>query len=996
MKKRIPKNRPTRSLGAHKLISQIRDVNKRNLLRGYSSQLRLAGSDIAKIREKASIHDSAIIGSLLNGPHGLRYDTNNLVKRTSNEIFRLITFSPVPWRNEVAYTVGYLNSMSEIALEMLNKMRELIWLDNLDAEAALRCVLDLSKKYGASNYLSYKLAYIRTAKELSTTALDLITEIETEIGYRENASMHFSALENLSSKVSLFGVAQRRVSGLVGKVEDDFRKSISLSNFIPTPLDEGDVSGFLLRSTESSLLDTIYSVAVILNLQCRFAAVAAELKCALNSELREEILDYLTFAQREHSWAVVTDQYTSNDRSADISLNLYRISPAFLERKAFVRFRNNVDRIIGARLLGEIIGDRTYPDDSTPDEKAILLGNVASIIEGELPVPVDTFYRTYLFLKFIQDKTNFALLSDDDIKFVFENTLRLDVLLTEDEINTLYITASEENRSLIAVLALALYRAKSIDPDVDYDFRSDFIDYVNLKHSGSILDFINYLLEDSPDIAAYIVGSLDESTLEKMYTLVKNSSEASEIRAEILRAIGRRLNSIEFIIEADSISTRSALSKLQRYFDNSRMYVDSVAMKKWLDSNPTISTEQYRTLYPKIQALVSAVETDPGAEQNLIFLKIVDQNDFLLSQIAKDAFEQFCLNTEFGIQSYLGRRIRHNTLDGVTTDTVDSVFRKPEYNTFTTNSAMRRTAESWMVAYKQIIDGLRKDQLQFSPGGSLFNSNVDLEDSATKDNIRKLANSLRTIGAGELLNEMIIAFCWKQISPQLENAARYIRTTLLKEAHASIDKYFSGTFGVIESQIKAELREAVNSVLKKVADWFQVPQTGYISACVRELCQIILMEFNSSINFKFVGDALDKKFTGISVHRLYDCLAVLLKNAQKHGLPGSELLISANATQSNLESSLNVINVEISSQVSDSEFDRSKARIENAIESLETGKDMVTEGYTGIKKIKVITRASEGRHTVKCKFDSENKAITLGFSIHVEVPAKQSTLEEAL
>ena len=39
--------------------------------------------------------------------------------------------------------------------------------------------------------------------------------------------------------------------------------------------------------------------------------------------------------------------------------------------------------------------------------------------------------------------------------------------------------------------------------------------------------------------------------------------------------------------------------------------------------------------------------------------------DYILEEIAQIAFKQFCTNREFGIESYLGRRIRHNTLTGM-------------------------------------------------------------------------------------------------------------------------------------------------------------------------------------------------------------------------------------------------------------------------------------------------------------------------------------------
>ncbi|NVZ67077.1 hypothetical protein HX867_33735, partial [Pseudomonas gingeri] len=141
--------------------------------------------------------------------------------------------------------------VGEAAIQMLHIIKTLASIESMTSESALELLLDYSEKYGASNYLSYKLAYLRSSRELSSTSLNLVSQIEEEISHRGNAGFHFSALENLNSKISLFVVAKRRVSGLVGRVNGDFRKAISLSNFIPTPIDEKDIAGFLLRATES-------------------------------------------------------------------------------------------------------------------------------------------------------------------------------------------------------------------------------------------------------------------------------------------------------------------------------------------------------------------------------------------------------------------------------------------------------------------------------------------------------------------------------------------------------------------------------------------------------------------------------------------------------------------------------------------------------------------------------------------------------------------------
>lgn len=311
------------------------------------------------------------------------------------------------------------------------------------------------------------------------------------------------------------------------------------------------------------------------------------------------------------------------------------------------------------------------------------------------------------------------------------------------------------------------------------------------------------------------------------------------------------------------------------------------------------------------------------------------------------------------------------------------------------NPNMRRTVEAWMASYKSIIDKLRRDHLQFKSSSSLFKATLDLDDSTTKENVRKLSSTLRSAGGSELLNDLVIAFCWKQITPQLENAARFIKTTLLREANISIEKFFYGFYGAVEGQIKLELHEAVNEVFKKVADWFQVPRTGFISASVRDLCQIILIELNRQNSVEFLGDAVDVKYTGISVHRLYDCLAVLLQNAHKHGEDNTPILVNVCANRVGADSALDFLSIDITSTVAEEMYLKSKQRILTAIESAEAGIDMVTEGYTGIKKIKFITRISESIHTIRCDADDDTRELTLGFSMHTEITTEDVATDTA-
>ena len=966
------------------LISKVADKNKRNILRGYYAREHIGPDEIAILRANNSAHDNLILGAILKGPQGLSSRKSKIT--LSSEIYTIVKFPPLDWRGEACFTVGYLNSMEKEAVALVAKIKSLAFIENMASEECLEKLHELSAASGASNYLSYKLAYLKSTRDLSTECLNIIAKIEENFKHRESPGFHFSALENLSSKISLFQIARRRIGGLSAKVGNTFRSSISLSNFVPTPLGHNDIAGFLLRGAESSLIDTLYAVITLFNLESQFPEVCADLKSRLSTDLKLEIESLLSYCAREPSGSIVTDFYQSQNKDSEPSLDYYRVSSAFLERKKHALYRNQIDQVIGQRLLTDITQDpKRFPMEKLDDKELVTAPN-GSEIDVRLGFTLDSFYRTYLFLRFISDYANLITLETEEIKFIFENTLSLESLMLEDEIQALYLTAPKESKGLVAVLSLALFRKKSIDPDVDFEFRSDFISHVSSEHSGSILNFIQSLLSDSPSVANYIISSLDETTLEKMYTLVKNASQASIIRGEILREIGVKLNRIEYLIEADAIVTRSKVATLQQYFDTSRMYVDSVAMKKWLDSNPSVFTEQYRDLYPKMIAKLSSLKTNSTSELNpgVVLIEFQNSDEYLVGQMAKEAFEQFCLNDEFGIQSYLGRRIRHNTLHGVMTETVDAVFEKEQYRNLLLGITVRGIAHAWLSSYKALIEKLRKEQLQFKSHISLFNAKLDLQDATTKENIRQLASTLRSAGGAEVLNDLIIAFCWKQITPQLENASRYIKTTLLNEANNSIEQHFVRHSGPVENGLKADLRIAINEVFRKVASWFQVPQTGFISASVRELCQIIIPDLGrSDAQIAWFGPSLDKKYTGISVHRIYDCLAVLLQNAFRHGSEGHKVSVDMQASSIDF-TSLDYITVRVSSAVSRVEYLDSKARIETAIDAKESGADMVNEGYSGIKKIKFITRLNEGIHTV-CFIPSDDETfIAIEFSLRCE------------
>jgi hypothetical protein len=895
---------------------------------------------------------------------------------------------------EAAYTCGFLNAWPQDSIRAFETISVMSRLTEVNVADAIGALKKAAETWGASNYLILKISFVKEFFDLSEPEKRTLSDIDHLLSHSQSPMLQYTGLEMLKTRLSLFSVARRQTNIFNDYVDGDFRRFLSLSSLVATPISQEDCGKFLLRGAEASLIDAARHLWILTNLKERFPQVWQ----AVERNLSPAILQCLLRSHREVEQSRVPDLLAHSgplpenvEAEEGRSLLLYRLSIPFLEFPSLCSFRNDLDRVIGHRLIAPLIPDITEWYASSFDRLETLKqpdGVFDFAKHGQDKLPIDPFYRTYLFLRFIQDPRNLSRLSSEDVQFIFDNTMRLEMLILESELKTMHLNASDEARALISVLALALYRQKSSDPDIDFDFRAGLEDYIIKNFDSSIAKFIEDLAPSSPQVANYILYSLDEVTLQKMYQIIDSPLAAENARRDILTTVGIHLNQIEYIVEAEAIETRSKVAKLKSYFDASRMFVDSVAMRRWLSSNPSAFTEQYKEILPKMTARLTtskSIVSPSGNEAKIEILEIQSTDEFLVEKMATEAFREFCVNNEFGIESYLGRRIRHNTLQGVMTKSVDGVLQKPEYHPVIAGTPFGRALASWEAGFKVFVERMRKEFLQFRSEGrpnALFNSEIDPAETVTKRNLQQLVHTLRVSGS-EMLDELMVTFCWRQIAPQLELASRQIRVKMTQEMTQTVDHALQRFNGPEELKVKAALEDAITSVFAQVASWFQVPQTGFVPASISEICNIIDIEHGRSATpTVVVGELQPTKYFGISVHRLYDCLAVLLGNAFKHGRIGSEVTVKVD-TAPIQTTNLHFLNVAVRSTLPGEGEEACVDRVRSALNSSETGRDMVTEGYSGIKKVKFITRLNEGESTVSAEVDGD--AIELIFRLKAEV-----------
>lgn len=117
-------------------------------------------------------------------------------------------------------------------------------------------------------------------------------------------------------------------------------------------------------------MDTVYSVLIIFNLDNRLKSVRQELEKDLSSEFLEKLLSTIQTISSNTPENIITEYYISQNEEGLPTLNLYRASAAFLEHPKYAKYRNEIDRVIGVRLLSEIANTDTSTISTPLDDKS--------------------------------------------------------------------------------------------------------------------------------------------------------------------------------------------------------------------------------------------------------------------------------------------------------------------------------------------------------------------------------------------------------------------------------------------------------------------------------------------------------------------------------------------------------------------------------------------------------------------------------------------------
>ncbi|MER8930701.1 hypothetical protein [Mesorhizobium sp. M0859] len=973
--------------GAHvfQALQRIADVTSRNVVRGIISRNDDAQASLPNVnllRKNVPTEALASATDVLMGKQGAYPFTN--VGHTYRSQLRLHNLEAISSQREIAFMSGRLNSWHDETLEVLGAMKTLAPLTRSDDVDALNALALFAERWGSSNFVTKKVAYIVATSANEPELQEAFAEFSKVLDHHKYPSPHYISMEALDMNFPYFDTLTSRIRVALRFLDDDFRKILPLFNVCPTPISEADIGAFLRKCHSMSFVDEVLGMLVVRRLGSEWPTIGSYVEKWLNPKISRTM-------EEVGGTPFETEELVSDvaPRSADLAY--YRRSMAFLEFDEPATFRNYADRIIGPRLL-PIAGAAPISEPDPPSKRDLTkrLFGFRKHEDYRKPQNKGSFLRTLDFLRFISS-SSYEPLNHYEIRYIFDNTTSLDILLNEPEIEKLYSSADEKSRHVIAVLSLALHKAKAHDEDVDFKFRFEMAQTVLSSFSGSIEAFIDWLLEDTPEIANFLLHTLDRTTLQKIYWIVKSPDQADTTRQYLLRAVGKRKQKLEYFVEADAIEAQRGVAKLRKYFDDSRIYVDGIAMKRWLVDNPSAYAQQYERIIGHSVDLnkTRSEKAKISFEDVVIDITVAAAYDYILFEFARIAFAEFCLNNTFGIESYLGRRIRHNTLSGMMRDGVETLKDAVHFHLLMTDDHFMLAYDLWVNDYRALIDKLRRENLQFKaqqrPHG-WFSAEVTLEDPTTHANLISLRQLAVAGGSIDVFYDLMVRFCWQQIEPQLKTVAKNITEDVLNSALADIDNRFHGFSSALHRQFRAEITDAIHDRFARLGSWFREPESGFVSATPRQLGDLVQMEavgVGGHPALAWSGDAEDLELDGLSVHRVYDCLSVLIRNGVHYGDEDRSISIAVERKGMPVPH-LERLRFCVASVISDGDKRSEHVdRIRASLDAEDLAQAMVREGYTGIKKLRFITKHSEGTCSVQLR--SHEEVIEIEFTLTVEL-----------
>ncbi len=640
--------------------------------------------------------------------------------------------------------------------------------------------------------------------------------------------------------------------------------------------------------------------------------------------------------------------FDSEDSHAD--LRAFRASPAFLEYRAFREFRAATQD-----LYDSADARQARPAAPNPYEDAFYTAatEITDLLSPEIerfdPLPnrfdkssAGSLARSCGLARIASKNPDFAELTRSQMGNLMGCTTEIDRLLST---SSLRAGAKSATDVFVKLILQTLLRTHSPSTKDTYQFKQVFQSYIQNTHNSDIVQFIESVYQLNSHIVEYFVLLLDETMLSQMPFLIRTSEDVYETRAKLLEWYSTKSGNSIWKDKAKELRIDRKIASVRGQINETRLNIDAIRFRQWIESSKLAEFSGFiRQEFVEIP-----LGADFRGKRALPELRLTAHRDpnarALVALI--DCYREFCVNADFGVASYLGRRIRHGTLRGTLLDGL------PDVNDPNLSNSSRQQYERWLATFRSSIDTITS-KLHFS-GRGVSNQAVISPEIDTKEKLDILIVCLRTIheksqkdhGAATI---PLIAeqYCWYVFELELRDVQSAILESRSEFGNFKL-KYGVGDPSAIGFEKTVNI--ALTQRFQTVASWFKKPPNISPVAQISDIIEVALREAKAeypSFDPLTTFNGTEVELSGGVYYHVYDALSIVVKNAAKHGSYPGRLSISASIDERELGKALRL---DIITEVKDGDTAvRAIARMELAGRAGPANADVV-EGHSGVRKL---------------------------------------------
>lgn len=597
---------------------------------------------------------------------------------------------------------------------------------------------------------------------------------------------------------------------------------------------------------------------------------------------------------------------------------------------------------------------------STPSNKPITqVRTFDNARSGEL-------LRSFAVLHRLNQGDRFRDLAPNEIRVLLSQTTGFAQTLDIQEVLEIRDHGLETDNHVISFLALVMLNERAPDDDREFELRMSFQQVLNASYDGDIFKFLDWLNKRTPSLCAVVVDLCDVTFLEKLYLIYDEYVEVLEARRKVCLWAAKTLGNSKYAEAAERLAVDSKIRAIRGERDDTRIFVDELRFKQWLDDS---IVDELRRFQRNIQ--ISGFTDDHQAlqperdDQGRLVLNLPSGPALHWYNAISKAYEAFCLDKMFGIDSYLSRRIRHGTLSGFLQAPI-----KREIDSYLKQDSIteieKRAVSEFAQSFSEVVAQLKDEHLHFEcsqkPEGWFHSSPIA---NTTK---LKFYRDIQTqmfklfesgLSVGQVL-PLIEEFCWRLLSPDLGTIRRKITEVLVLQIRPSLRRLERHSDEAKTAPFAAKLDQTITDLFSQLGNWFSRPERSAMTVTISELVQVVSAEMrdynpDKEIKVHLLGEA-GGRVSGATYQSTYDILFVLFGNAVRHGAAEKGIRVYAGFESGS--DNYEVLRIKFSSFLKDgARSSQVKESIEQSLTEARKTSPMVREGKSGLGKARELIEA---------------------------------------